>query len=129
MSPIGSKRQQVLDQIGGLFPDKGTRMVDTLREVYATLSAEPPGQRIRAIIVLGDGADNESGEGSTAALTSELSSENEGYSIKVFTIAYGTGTDVNLDLMRQIAEASGAKTYESGPTDIEQVYRDIATFF
>ena len=58
-----------------------------------------------------------------------LQADETGTSIKVFTIAYGTGSDVDTELMKRIAEASGAKTYTSDPASIEQVYRDIATFF
>jgi|GEM_PF-5754741 len=66
---------------------------------------------------------------SKSELTQLLAGDQEGYSIKVFTIAYGTGSDVDTVLMADIADASGARTYQSGPTEIEQVYRDIATFF
>jgi Ca-activated chloride channel family protein len=129
LGPIGPKRQELLDRISGLFPRGNTRLVDTLSEAYATLSAEPPGRRIRAIVLLSDGADNRSEAGSVEQLLATLQGEEEGTSIKVFTIAYGTGTDVNAELLEQIAQASGAKTYEAAPDRIQQVYRDIATFF
>lgn len=129
MSSVGPKRQELLNRIGGLFPNGNTRLVDTVREAYASLSQEPPGDRIRALVVLSDGADNGSGPNATEELLQALQGDESGTSIKVFTIAYGTGTDVNVDLLTQIAAASGAKTYEAGPNGIDQVYRDIATFF
>jgi Ca-activated chloride channel family protein len=129
LSPIGPKRQDVLDRIAGLFPRGNTRLVDTVREAYATLSVEPPGERIRAVIVLSDGADNESGPTAVEELTGTLQGDESGSSIKVFTIAYGTNSDVNPELLAEIAAASGAKTYEAAPDQIQRVYRDIATFF
>jgi Ca-activated chloride channel family protein len=128
LSELGPKRQEVLDRIDGLFADGGTRLLDTVEEAYRRLQSEPPGERIRAIVVLTDGADNESAI-TPAELTGLLSADQEGRSIKVFTIAYGSGNDVDADLLQDISDASGAKTYQSRPGEIEEVYRDIVTFF
>ncbi|MBC8076161.1 MAG: VWA domain-containing protein [Chloroflexales bacterium] len=128
LGEIGPKRQEVLDRVGGLIPSGGTRLVDSVQEAYKTMQAQPPGQAIRAVIVLTDGADNRSTT-TQEQLLSLLGADKEGYGIKVFTIAYGTGTDVNTDLLKSIADASGAKSYTSNPSDIDRVYKDIATFF
>jgi Ca-activated chloride channel family protein len=129
ISPVGPKRQELLDRIGGLVPQGGTRLLDTVQESYQTLAAEDPGQRIRAMVVLTDGLDNRS---STAPeqINALLGQDEEGRSIKVFTIAFGG--DADTALLKGIADASGAKTYAPAPGEagsIEQVYRDIATFF
>jgi Ca-activated chloride channel homolog len=128
ISPIGAKRQQLLDQVGGLFPQGGTRLFDTIDEAYRPLTAEPPGQRIRALVVLTDGEDNESSLGAED-LVRLLQQDQEGQSIKVFTIAYSGEAGASVDALKRIATASGAKSYQAGTTEIEQVYRDIATFF
>ena len=128
LDQLGPKRQQVLGQIDGLFPNGGTRLIDSVSEAYTKMQGQPAGERIRALVVLSDGADNES-SGTEADLRTLLAADEEGRSIKVFTIAYGTGSDVDTDLMKTIAESSGAKTYISDPARIDQVYRDIATFF
>jgi Ca-activated chloride channel family protein len=128
LSPLGEKRDQVISRVDGLFPGGGTRLIDTVSEVYEEMQELPRGERIRAIVVLSDGADTES-NGTAQALTEMLAQDQEGYSIKVFTIAYGTGSDVDVDLMEAIAESSGARSYQSGPDQIQQVYRDIGTFF
>jgi Ca-activated chloride channel family protein len=128
LTPLGAKRQDVLSQIDGLFPNGKTRLIDTVSEAYQQMSREPADARIRAMVVLSDGADTSS-SGSTESLIAQLSGDSEGRSIKVFTIAYGTGSDVDTNFMKQVADSSGAKTYASDPTKIDQVYRDIATFF
>jgi Ca-activated chloride channel family protein len=128
LTALGSKRDEVLGKIDGLFASGKTRLYDTVGEAYTLMSQQPPSDYIRAIVVLTDGADTSS-QLSREALISQLSSDSEGRSIKVFTIAYGTGSDVDADFLKQIAEASGAKTYSSDPAKIDQVYRDIATFF
>jgi Ca-activated chloride channel homolog len=128
LSELGPKRQEVLERIDGLFAEGGTRLLDTVAEAYRSLQNEPAGERIRAIVVLTDGADNQSAM-TPAELTALLNADQEGRSIKVFTIAYGSGTDVDTDLLQDISDASGAKTYQSRPGEIEDVYRDIVTFF
>jgi Ca-activated chloride channel family protein len=128
IAPVGPKRQQLLDQIDGLIPQGGTRLFDTIAEAYQLLSAEPAGQRIRALVVLTDGEDNRSSR-SADDLVGQLRQDQEGRSVKVFTIAYSSGADASAEALRKIAQASGATSYQSGVTAIEQVYRDIATFF
>lgn len=129
ISPIGPKRAEVLDRIAGLSPAGQTRLIDTIAEAYEVLMKEPPGQRIRAIVVLTDGLDNESVR-TDQDLLNLLRQDERGYSIKVFTIAFGG--DANVELLKEIAATSGAKAYVGRPDqpgDIERVYRDIATFF
>lgn len=129
ISPIGPKRQDILDRIGGLTAGGGTRLLDTVQEAYQTVGALEAGRRIRAVVVLTDGLDNKS-TASGDQITALLGQNEEGTSIKVFTIAFGGDADV--DLLKRIATASGAKAYAPKPGEngaIEQVYREIATFF
>lgn len=127
ISPLGPKRQQLADTVGGLFAQGDTRLYDTVGEAYAPLQAEPPGDRIRAVVVLTDGQDNQS-QRSLEALLQELRKDTEGRSIKVFTIGFGAGADMGI--LTQLAEATGAKSYHPDDSmSIEQIYSDIATFF
>jgi Ca-activated chloride channel family protein len=129
MSPIGPKRAELLDRISGLVPQGGTRLLDTVKEAYEKMNTLDASQHIRAVVVLTDGLDNKST--STATEINGLLQQNtEGRSIKVFTIAFGGDADVNL--LKDIATASGAKSYVAKPNEpgsITQVYRNIATFF
>lgn len=129
VSPIGPKRAEVLNRIAGLTPRGATRLLDTVVEAYQEISASPPGQRIRAVVVLTDGLDNRS-QRSAQDVLSLISQDREGYSIKVFTVAFGGDADVNL--LKDIANATGAKSYVGKPSErgsIERIYQDIATFF
>ncbi|MBO9390795.1 MAG: VWA domain-containing protein [Roseiflexus sp.] len=129
VSPIGPKRAEILNRIAGLTPRGGTRLLDTIVEAYQEMSASPSGQRIRAVVVLTDGLDNKS-QRNVQDVLNLLRQDREGYSIKVFTIAFGGDADVNL--LKEIAEATGAKSYVGKPGErgnIERVYQDIATFF
>lgn len=129
VSPIGPKRAEVLNRIAGLTPRGATRLLDTVVEAYQEMSASPPGQRIRAVVVLTDGLDNRS-ERKPQDVLNLLRQDREGYSIKVFTVAFGGDADVNL--LKDIASATGAKSYVGKPGErgaIERIYQDIATFF
>jgi Ca-activated chloride channel family protein len=126
LSELGPKRPEVLEQINSVFAVGGTRLVDTVLEAYEELEQEPRGERIRAIVVLSDGADNQS-QRPVSVLQDAIQADESGQSIKIFTISYGSGADASL--LETISEASGAQTYQSDPAQIEQVYRDIATFF
>jgi Ca-activated chloride channel family protein len=50
-----------------------------------------------------------------------------GNAIKLFTIAFGD--DADKDVLKQLAEPTGGKQYNSDPASIMQVYGEIATFF
>jgi Ca-activated chloride channel family protein len=129
ISAVGPKRQELIDRVGGLVPNGGTRLLDTVKEAYERVNTMEASQRIRAVVVLTDGLDNKS-VSTGATLNTLLTQNTEGRSIKVFTIAFGGDADV--DLLKNIATASGAKSYAPKPDQagsIQQVYRDIATFF
>jgi Ca-activated chloride channel family protein len=128
LSQIGPKRQEVLQRLSGLFASGNTRLIDTVKVAYENLQQQPRGETIRALVVLSDGADTASTT-TQEALTSLVSADEEGYSIKIFTIAYGSGGQEAQDLLRAMSEASGGKFYQSDPTDIGQVYLDISRFF
>lgn len=129
LTELGPKRQEMREKIDALFANGGTRLIDTVVESYQQLQQEPAGERIRAMVVLSDGADNESFT-RPEDLAALLRVDESGQSIKVFTIAYGSG-EIDKGLLETISEASGARSYESSSeaSEIEQVYRDIATFF
>ena len=128
LGPLGPKRSALLDQINGLVPEGDTRLIETMREAYTTLSKEPAGERIRALVVLSDGPDSSRTTGSAQTLLKTMKSDVQGTGIKVFTVIYSSGGIHNADLFKQIATATGAKTYQAPVDTIQQVYRDIATF-
>lgn len=128
LSPIGEKRQQVLDSVSGIFEMNDTSLYDAVLNAYDSLEAEGDSDHIRAIVVLSDGEDT----ASTATLDNviqkvQASGEEGGNAIKVFTIAFGG--DAKADILKQIAEPGGGKQYDSSPETIQKIYDEIATFF
>lgn len=128
LSEVGTSREEALRRVDGLFAAGDTRLIDTTLEAYRDMEQRPRGEHIRAIVVLSDGADTASTSSQTT-LEQHVSADEEGYSIKIFTIAYGPENNEARGLLEAMAEASGGKFYESGPNNIEQVYLDITRFF
>lgn len=128
LSPIGEKRQQVIDSVSGIFEQNNTSLYDAVLHAYDGLEAEGNPDHIRAIVVLSDGEDTASLATLDDVIQKVQASEEEGgNAIKVFTIAFGD--DADADILKQIAEPGGGKQYDSSPETIQKIYDEIATFF
>ncbi len=128
LSPLGEKRQKVLDSVSGIFEQGDTRLYDATLTAYQDLTANGDPNHIRAIVVLSDGEDTASAQSLDEVMTQINASAGEGgNAIKIFTIAFGDGADE--DILKQIAEPTGGKQYNSSPENIQKIYDEIATFF
>jgi len=129
--PMKQGRTQSLTVINSLFASGGTALYDSISAGYKHLEerqAADPGRdsKIRAVVVLTDGADTES-KMKLPPLMEQIRFDGEQRTIRVFTIAYGN--DAKQDILRSIAEATQAKSYTGTPKNIVDVFRDISTFF
>ena len=128
LTPLGDKRQQVIDSVSGIFEQNNTSLYDATLKAYQDLLVEGDPDHIRAIVVLSDGDDTVSVATLDEIIQEIQASEEEGgNAIKVFTIAFGE--DASSDILKQIAEPSGGKQYDSSPENIQKIYDEIATFF
>jgi Ca-activated chloride channel family protein len=127
LSPLGEKRENVLRQVSGIVEGSSTRLYDAVQLAYTDLQSSGSPDHIQAIVVLSDGADNAS-QIHLAGLVGQIGATTEGgTTTKVFTIAFGA--DAEQDILKQIAEATGAKMYVGDPKTIRDVYAEIAKFF
>jgi Ca-activated chloride channel family protein len=127
LSRLGDKRDDVLRRVAGVIEGGDTRLYDAIQMAYDELQQEGDRDHIRSIVALTDGNDTASTVGLDALMTSVGNMSEGGNATKVFTIAFGNNADERI--LQQIAEATGAKQYESDPDTIRSVYADIATFF
>jgi Ca-activated chloride channel family protein len=127
MAPVGERREEMQRRVGGIVESGNTTLYDTLAQVYAEMGALGDPNHIRAIVVLSDGMDTASSSSLSELLATIGRTQEGGESIKVFTIAFGG--DADEDVLGQISEATGARTYSSDPATIQQIYAEIATFF
>ena len=128
LTPIGDKRQQVLDSVSGIFEQNDTSLYDATLHAYQDLQAEGDPKHIRSIVVLSDGQDTASTASLQQVIDQIQATESEGgNAIKVFTIAFGD--DADKSILESIANPSGGKQYDSSPETIQKIYDEIATFF
>jgi Ca-activated chloride channel family protein len=111
-----------------LFAHDGTALYDAIDTGYEHLLQQERSREdsILAVVVLTDGADTDS-KLPLGQLMQRIHYDGENRKIHVFTIAYGK--DAKKDILKQIAEATQAKTYEGTPENIVGVFKDISTFF
>ena len=129
VSPLGPKRQNVLDQINTITASGNTRLFNTIDDQFNILRSQPS-KHIKAIVVLTDGNDtvNQMNINQLIRQIAPASGDkNAGEGVKIFTIAYGSDADVGA--LTRIANATGGQEYAGNPQNIQQVYQQISQFF
>ncbi len=125
---VGPNRKGASERIAALFPSGGTALYDAIEVAYQhqvnAERADP--RRIRAIVVLTDGADTRS-KTQLDPLLQRLRDDRETVGVRIFTIGYGA--EANSEALEAIAEASQAKFFAGTPENIRQVFFEISTFF
>jgi Ca-activated chloride channel family protein len=119
-------RDKVKTAVNEIFAEGETALYDTIDQAYQYLGADPQPDLISAVVVLTDGEDNKSTL-KLNELIQKIKVDNEKKTARVFTIAYGE--DASEKVLKDIAEATQAKTYKGTPENIRAVFKDIATFF
>jgi Ca-activated chloride channel family protein len=128
LSDLRDKRQQVLDSVSGVFENGDTRLYDATLQAYQSLRTNGDENHIRSIVILSDGDDTASNNTLDAVMSQiNVSAGEGGNSIKIFSIAFGSGADEGV--LKSIAEPTGGKQYDSSPENIQKIYDEIATFF
>jgi Ca-activated chloride channel family protein len=128
LSPLADKREDITRRVSGLIEEGDTSLYDATLQAIEGLETNGDPDRIRGVVVLSDGQDTASTI-PLEQLMAQIGSigEEGGNAIKLFTIAFGG--DADTDVLRQMAESTGGKQYNSDPATISQVYAEIALFF
>ena len=134
--PLGPNRQKILAQINTITACCNTRLYDAIDQQVTALKTYvldkstlySNDRHIKVVVVLTDGMDDASAL-SINQLIKDIAAtgSNAGEGIKVFTIAYGSDADVGV--LQQIANATGGEEYPGTPQNIQQVYLQISQFF
>jgi Ca-activated chloride channel family protein len=121
-------RKEVSDDISALIAQGETALYDSVFEAYQHLQKGPQSDKITAVVVLTDGEDNKSKLKNVEDLLKEIRFDPEKSPTRVYTIAYGR--DANRDVLKKIAEATKAKSYDgSDIKTIQTIFKDVAMFF
>ena len=125
---IGTNRSRIETSVGNLTPLRGTPLYAATRAAAAKMAAEADPEKINAVVVLTDGQNEYPGDSNLDSLLSELGGGSAESKLRVFSIAYGEGAD--LDTLRAISEASGAAAYDAtNPASIDAVFTAVLSNF
>ena len=108
----------------------GTAFFDAVSHAMNVLEMQGAPGRVNIIIALTDGVDQDS-----LRSASDVISELQGASVPVvlFALAYGedgvSGTDYDLAVLEQLAEATDGVAYAATPEDLERLFTLLATIF
>lgn len=124
MTPLAENRSALQGEIADMRARGKTAVFDALELARRELEALPPtdDERIRAIVLLSDGADNSSG----ASLESLRANFDES-GISIFPVAYGADADVAI--VEAIAEFSRTLVVKGDTGDIAQIFENLSRYF
>lgn len=129
--PLGALegvKSQIEANILGLRADGGTELFQALTEITNDLNQLGEGERVRALVLLSDGADTgDSGVTLNAALQAIGASRDSLNPVIVVPLAYGADADVLT--LNSIAQASRTRLQSGSPEDIGQVLEFLSSFF
>ena len=119
-------RPRAVRLVQSCFADGGTSLYDAVSQAHRYLMQNPTPDRISAMVVLSDGAD-ETSRMTLPQLLQQIRSDSETRAVRVFTIGYGD--EAREDVLGEIAEKTKARFFHGNPQTIREVFKEIATFF
>jgi Ca-activated chloride channel family protein len=131
IGPVSTTRETMRSKLRDLIPTNATPLYTVARDSYRELRKAYDPARINAVLLLTDGRNeddrNDDRDGMLRAL--EEGSEGQATSaVRMFTIAYGEGADV--EVLRRMAQATDAATYDAtDPTAIKSVFTAVVSNF
>ena len=135
IGPMTENEARLRSEIEGLMPTNGTPLYDVTLDSFQQMYESYDQSRINAVVLLTDGK-NDDGEISddnqqlenTLGELRRLSQGELGLPVRVFTIGYGS--DADLSVLKQIAEATNAASYNaSDPRSINKVFTAVISNF
>jgi Ca-activated chloride channel family protein len=126
--PISQQRADLRKSIESLIPLNGTPLYAAIRAAVREMSTGLDSDKINAVVVLTDGRNEYPADTDLTGLVRELGGGSSETALRVFTIAYGEGAD--LETLRQISAASNAAAYDATrPESIDKVFTAVLSNF
>lgn len=128
--PLGnfeSNGQQLRDAINGLRAGGDTCLYEAVIGTVNTLAQDESSDRIRAIILLSDGADTASQKTRQDMVTAIEAQRDTKNPILVIPVAYGSDADTST--LNDIARSSKTKVQSGDPKNITAVLEIISSYF
>jgi hypothetical protein len=87
-------------------------------------------QHINAIVLLTDGQDNSSSSQNKRNVPVRLRQDRDQlWAVKLFPIAYGSGSGVDTDLLQEFANITQTHLVSGDVTDIRKIYDEMSNYF
>jgi len=123
-----STQTELTGNINALRASGGTELYEAVRQTADELNKLPDKNRIRAIVLLSDGADTGSnGVTLNDAVNALLASHNSLNPVIFIPVAYGADADINA--LNALARASNTKVQSGDPKSILGVLQIISSYF
>jgi Ca-activated chloride channel homolog len=121
-------QQQIISNIRGLRAEGGTELFDALRQTVDYMNEQTDTERIRAVVLLSDGADTgDQGVTLNDALRAISASRETLNPVIVVPVAYGADADINA--LSSIARSSNTRVQSGDPQNILSVLEIISSYF
>jgi Ca-activated chloride channel homolog len=121
-------QQQIISNIRGLRAEGGTELFDALRQTVEFMNQQTDEDRIRAVVLLSDGADTgDHGVTLNDALRAISASRETLNPVIVVPVAYGADADINA--LSSIARSSNTRVQSGDPQNILSVLEIISSYF
>jgi Ca-activated chloride channel family protein len=123
-APLSESRIALQTAIGEMRAEGKTAVFDALDLARQELDRLPPSEsdRIRAIVLLSDGADN-----SSRLSIDEVRTNFDETGVSIFPVAYGADADVAI--VQAIAEFSRTIVVQGDTGDIAQIFENLSRYF
>lgn len=130
LSKNRDKILRYLDDPGSIPRGDSTAIYDGVAAGLGELDRLGDKEHINALVVLTDGQDNASGSTNKREVPRRLRVDRDKlWAVKLFPIAYGTGEEVDKDLLQQFADATQTRLVSGGSADIQKIYDEMSNYF
>lgn len=126
---VESNASRVINHLQGLRAEGGTALNYSLQQVVELMNEQEAEDRIRAVVVLSDGADTDDSGRATLndALQAITASRETLNPVIVIPVAYGA--DADIQALNSIARSSNTSVQSGDPQNILQVLEIISSYF
>jgi Ca-activated chloride channel family protein len=130
---LANTRSQILQYVNdpSLLPRlDSTAIYDGVAAGLDELDRLNDHQHINAIVLLTDGQDNSSSTFNKRDVPNRLrANRDQLWAVKLFPIAYGSGADVDTQLMQEFADITQTSLATGDPNNIKQIYNNMSNYF
>ena len=130
---LSKTRSQILEYIDN--PDRmprndSTAIYNGVATALDELDRLDDKEHINAIVLLTDGQDNSSTSANKRQVPNRLRQDrDELWAVKLFPIAYGSGDNVDTDVLLEFAGITQTRLVSGNTTDIRKIYDEMSNYF